>query len=53
MPQAKPPRADRTLTDTIESALKDAGAKPLETINPIEPSAASAAPATGRVDILA
>jgi hypothetical protein len=53
VPQTKQSRADRTLTDTIESVLKDGGAKPLETINPIQPSAASAVPATGHVDILA
>jgi hypothetical protein len=30
VPQAKAPRTDRTLSDVIESALQDAGAKPAQ-----------------------
>jgi hypothetical protein len=53
VPQAKAPRTDRTLTDTIESALQDAGAKPLPTINPAAPSEEGSATADQHVDRLA
>jgi len=53
VPQAKAPRTDRTLVDTIASALQDAGAKPLQTINPIEPSTESSAAPNQHVDRLA
>jgi hypothetical protein len=48
VPQAKPLRADRTLSDAIESGLKDAGAKPLPTVNQVEATSnqAEAAPAS-------
>jgi len=48
VPQAKPARTDRTLSDTIESALQDAGAKPLQTINQVEPATGSSASASGQ-----
>jgi hypothetical protein len=50
VPQAKAPRTDRTLSDTIESGLQDAGAKPLQTINPLEPSAGSGTTSAQHVD---
>ena len=53
VPQAKAPRTDRTLADTIESGLQNAGAKPPATINPIEPSAESRAAFDRHVDRLA
>jgi len=53
IPQAKAPRTDRTLSDTIESALQDAGARPLQTINPVEPAAESNATSDQHVDRLA
>ena len=53
VPQAKPSRVDRTLSDTIESGLQDAGAKPLPTINQLEPAPASDATSGSHVDRLA
>ena len=35
VPQAKAPRTDRTLSDTILSALQDAGVKPQQPGNPV------------------
>jgi len=52
VPQAKPSRADRTLTDAIESGLEDAGAKPLPTINQVQPAPASNAASAPHVDRL-
>jgi hypothetical protein len=52
VPQAKPSRSDRTLSDAIESGLQDAGAKPLQIINQLEPAAGSAAAAATHVDRL-
>jgi len=43
VPQAKPSRVDRTLSDAIESGLQDAGAKPLPTINQVRPASAGEA----------
>jgi len=53
VPQAKPSRADRTLSDAIEAGLQDAGAKPLPTINQMEPTSASGATSAPHVDRLA
>jgi hypothetical protein len=55
VPQAKPSRTDRTLSDAIESGLQDAGVKPLPTINPVQPASASDATSasTPHVDRLA
>jgi hypothetical protein len=55
VPQAKPARPDRKLTDVIESALQDAGAKPLQPPATVTDSQAtvSASDAVGpRVDRL-
>jgi hypothetical protein len=52
VPQAKPSRTDRTLSDTIESGLEDAGAKPLPTINQVQPSSASDDTSATHVDRL-
>ena len=52
VPQAKPSRSDRTLSDAIESGLQDAGAKPLQIINQLEPAAGSAAAVATHVDRL-
>jgi len=49
VPQAKPLRADRTLSDSIESGLKDAGAKPLPTVNQVEAALASDTASTQHV----
>jgi hypothetical protein len=46
VPQAKAPRTDRTLSDTILSALQDDGVKPLQPIDPVQ----SAAEAQGTPD---
>ncbi len=55
VPQAKPARTDRTLSDAIESGLQDAGAKPLPTISQVQPASPSDATsaATPHVDRLA
>jgi hypothetical protein len=53
VPQAKPARTDRTLSDAIESGLQDAGAKPLQTINQVEPAAGADAVSDPHVDRLA
>ncbi|HEY4920113.1 MAG TPA: hypothetical protein VII40_08430 [Xanthobacteraceae bacterium] len=53
VPQAKPSPADRTLSDTIESALQDAGAKPLQTINQVEPAAGTDAVSDPHINRLA
>jgi len=52
VPGAKPSRADRTLTDAIESGLQDAGAKPLPTINQAAAGSASEATSAQHVDRL-
>ena len=52
VPQAKPARADRTLSDAIESGLQDAGAKPLPTINQVQPASASEPASAQHVDRL-
>jgi hypothetical protein len=52
VPQAKPSRQDRTLTDTIEAALQDAAVKPIEPARGTTGSVAT--PATGaRIDMIA
>jgi hypothetical protein len=51
VPQAKPSRVDRTLSDAIESGLQDAGAKPLPTINQVQPAGEAAS--ASHVDRLA
>lgn len=53
IPQAKPSRTDRTLSDTIESGLQDAGAKPLPTINQVQPGSTSDGTSATHVDRLA
>jgi hypothetical protein len=53
VPQAKPSRSDRTLSDAIESGLQDAGAKPLPTINQVEAASANEATSAQHVDRLA
>jgi hypothetical protein len=53
VPQAKPARTDRTLSDVIESGLQDAGAKPLQTINLVAPAAGTDAVSNPHVDRLA
>jgi hypothetical protein len=53
VPQAKPSRTDRTLSDAIESGLQDAGAKPLQTINQVELAAGTDAVADPHVNRLA
>lgn len=53
IPQAKPSRTDRTLSDTIESGLQDAGAKPLPTINQVQPGSASDGTSSTHIDRLA
>jgi hypothetical protein len=35
VPQAKPSRTDRTLSDAIESALQDDGVKPQQPLDPV------------------
>jgi hypothetical protein len=39
VPQAKAPRTDRTLSDTILSALQDDGVKPQQAIDPVQAAA--------------
>jgi hypothetical protein len=39
VPQSKPPRTDRTLTDAIESALQDDGVKPQQPLDPVQAAA--------------
>lgn len=53
VPQAKAPRTDRTLSDTILSALQDDGVKPQQTVDPIQSSAQSDRTSNQRVDRLA
>jgi hypothetical protein len=55
VPQGKPSRADRTLSDAIESGLQDAGVKPLPTTDQVQPASASEATSasTAHVDRLA
>jgi hypothetical protein len=53
VPQAKPSRTDRTLSDAIESGLQDAGAKPLSTVDQVQPASASEATAATHVDLFA
>jgi hypothetical protein len=43
VPQAKAPRTDRTLSDTILSALQDDGVKPQQPIDPVQSAAQSQA----------
>jgi hypothetical protein len=52
VPQAQPPRTDRTLGDAIESGLKDAGAKPLPTVNQVEAASPNDAASVQHVDRL-
>jgi hypothetical protein len=52
VPQARPSRDDRTLSDAIESGLKDAGAKPLPIVNQVETTSASDATSPQHVDRL-
>lgn len=39
VPQAKAPRTDRTLSDTILSALQDDGVKPQQPLDPVQAAA--------------
>jgi hypothetical protein len=50
VPQAKAPRSERTLTDAIESALQDAGAKPVQ---PVAQATEPGATPARRVDLIA
>jgi hypothetical protein len=57
VPQAKPSRSDRNLTDVIASALQDDGAKPVQAAGPVTASKATDpsdldAPSASRVDRL-
>jgi hypothetical protein len=45
VPQAKPSRVDRKLTDVIEAALHDAGAKP------VQPAGGTTTSATGTAQV--
>jgi erythromycin esterase-like protein len=53
VPQAKPSRVDRRLTDTIEAALHDAGAKPVEPANATTTSPVPTRTTGAHVDMLA
>ncbi len=52
VPQAKPSRMDRTLSDTIEAALHDAGAKPVQPVTQATNTQASGPTPAQRVDML-
>jgi choline dehydrogenase-like flavoprotein len=52
VPQAKVPRQERTLTDAIESALHDAGAKTVQLANRVTGSAATGSTPAQLVDRL-
>jgi len=52
VPQAKPSRTDRKLTDTIEAGLHDAGAKPVQPAGGTTSSAATGTAPGQHVDML-
>lgn len=53
VPEAKPPRAGRTLSDVIESALQDAGVKPAKkSAEPATDTKSEARTSTHQVDRL-
>jgi hypothetical protein len=50
VPQAKAPRTERTLSDTILSALQDEGVKPQRPFDPNQPSAVTDSTSAQYVD---